>query len=406
MGIMQKIYSNQPLDQKNIDKVVNARFELFNDAEKESLLLSQETDDTIQKIKNVANRVKGEFSTLVIIGAGASINIPKMLWSFSSTELKVFFVERVDERELHNIFNQISAQDTCVLSISKSGNTPEVNFLLVKFIQWFKKHLSDSELKTHLYFITEIDSILDKFARSLGATSIPHPVNVGGRFSFFNTTGLLPAAIFGFGVEKFIVAGKGAFRELIKEDSWAIEGAIYNYSMSQKLLSQSVLIKYDSVFDGALSWLRQLISESLGKNNKGFTPIVSDGLIDRHSQLQLFLDGPEDKFFTLFSYDNKAVVSGSEDAHDHFVDLLISRKIASQSFKAFNQKQELALLNTMLHSQKNIRHFIFDSIDESSIASFVMGNMLEIMLYAYIVDIDPFGQPAIEKFKQALNSVE
>ncbi len=406
MGIKHKIYSNQPFDQKNIDKVINARFELFNDAEQESLLLSQETDDIIQKIKNIANRIRGEFSTLVIVGAGASINIPKMLWSFSSTKLKVFFVERVDAKELNDIFNQSSAKETCILSISKSGNTSEVNFLLVKFIQWFKKHLSDSELKTHLYFITEIDSILDKFARSLGATSIPHPVNVGGRFSFFNTTGLLPAAIFGFGVEKFIVAGKDAFKELIKEDSWAVEGAIYNYSMSQKLLSQSILIKYDSVFNGALSWLRQLISESLGKNQKGFTPIVSDGIVDRHSQLQLFLDGPEDKFFTLFSYGGKGVISAFEDDHDHFSDLLISRKIASQSFKGFNQKQELALLNTMLHSQKNIRHFIVDSVDESSIASFVMGNMLEIMLYAYIADVDPFGQPAIEKFKQELNNME
>ena len=45
-------------------------------------------------------------------------------------------------------------------------------------------------------------------------------------------------------------------------------------------------------------WYRQLTGESLGKSGQGITPISALGPADQHSQLQLYLDGPRDKFFT------------------------------------------------------------------------------------------------------------
>ena len=46
-------------------------------------------------------------------------------------------------------------------------------------------------------------------------------------------------------------------------------------------------------------WYRQLWAESLGKQGHGTTPIDAQGPVDQHSQLQLYLDGPHDKLFTL-----------------------------------------------------------------------------------------------------------
>ena len=50
-------------------------------------------------------------------------------------------------------------------------------------------------------------------------------------------------------------------------------------------------------------WFLQLWAESIGKNNKGITPIHAIGTTDQHSQLQLYLDGPNDKFFTFITID-------------------------------------------------------------------------------------------------------
>lgn len=405
MHIKQKIHSVKQFLQTDIDRVEKARQELFSESENIDLLLSQETDDTLVSINNIADRIRGEFRSLVIIGAGASINIPKMLWSFSdSKSLHVDFVERVDSVGVNDIFKRNSPKETCVLAISKSGNTIEVNLLLVKFIAWFNESLSKSELKTHLYFITEANSVLDQFANSISASVLHHPVNIGGRFSFFNTTGLLPAKIFGFHLDDIIVAGKESFNHLIKSDSWVTEGVIYNFSMS-KMFSQSVLIKYDSVFDGALSWLKQLIAESLGKDGQGITPIVSDGIVDRHSQLQLYLDGPSDKFFNLFSCGTKGLTFDWEKKSDNMTGQLISNSISGMGFKEFNKNQEEALLSTLFKSGKNVRNITMSSVDGSAVSEFVMGNMLEVMLYAYLTNINPFGQPAVESFKHELSII-
>ena len=43
------------------------------------------------------------------------------------------------------------------------------------------------------------------------------------------------------------------------------------------------------------------MAESLGKNGKGFLPLISNAPKDHHSLLQFYLDGPKDKFFTFFN---------------------------------------------------------------------------------------------------------
>ena len=53
---------------------------------------------------------------------------------------------------------------------------------------------------------------------------------------------------------------------------------------------------------------QQLIAESLGKNNKGFLPIISKAPKDHHSLLQLYLDGPKDKIIYIFSAETKSKV--------------------------------------------------------------------------------------------------
>ena len=55
-----------------------------------------------------------------------------------------------------------------------------------------------------------------------------------------------------------------------------------------------------------LLWCQQLIAESLGKKGKGIIPIISIGQRDHHSLLQLYLDGPKDKFFTIIGKKNKS----------------------------------------------------------------------------------------------------
>ena len=68
--------------------------------------------------------------------------------------------------------------------------------------------------------------------------------------------------------------------------------------LSKENHNVSVFMPYIDRLNELAFWYRQLWAESIGKEKKGITALNALGTVDQHSQLQLFLDGPNDKFFT------------------------------------------------------------------------------------------------------------
>ena len=64
-------------------------------------------------------------------------------------------------------------------------------------------------------------------------------------------------------------------------------------------------MNYAPELEKFLFWSQQLIAESLGKKNIGFLPVISSAPKDHHSLLQLYLDGPKDKIFYIFSHEKR-----------------------------------------------------------------------------------------------------
>ena len=76
--------------------------------------------------------------------------------------------------------------------------------------------------------------------------------------------------------------------------------------INSKKFNNLIFLNYAPNLEKFLYWNQQLIAESLGKQNKGFLPVVSNVPKDHHSLLQLYLDGPKDKIFNIFSLDTKS----------------------------------------------------------------------------------------------------
>ena len=79
---------------------------------------------------------------------------------------------------------------------------------------------------------------------------------------------------------------------------------IMAYLLIKKRYKNLIFLNYEPKLEKFLFWIQQLIAESLGKNGKGFLPLVSNVPKDHHSLLQLYLDGPKDKLFWIFSSGN------------------------------------------------------------------------------------------------------
>ena len=154
-----------------------------------------------------------------------------------------------------------------------------------------------------------------------------------------------------------------------------------------------VFFNYHPELNKFLCWCQQLIAESLGKKGKGFFPTISTGPKDHHSLLQLYLDGPKDKIFYIFSnsYNDKKK---------------LNTKFLDKSYKFLNKKnlnqikvaQKNAFIKALKKKEIPYREFIVDS-SEKNLGELFAYFMLETIIVGKLVNINPFDQPAVEQVK-------
>jgi glucose-6-phosphate isomerase len=395
--ISQQFRLHDKIEDRDRRLIDQARIELFTEMnEGYPIYLSSETDNDLVNIKNIANRIRNDFSNLVIIATGASNTIPYSITSLNSNKkLNIYYLDNADQNTLNNVLNKLSPENTAFLAISKSGETIEILALTLLIIRW----LGDSNLATHLFAITDPgESSLRKIATSYKATVIDHPKSIGGRYAVFSSVGLLIAAVVGFNIDRIINYAKESFLNLIKENSWVCEGASYILSMSA-LYANSVFIICGEQFSGINSWYRQLVAESLGKKLHGINPLAAS-LTDQHSQLQLYLDGPNDKFFTFLSTSNYPNVKISNK-----INITNLEYLEGKSLNEIVKAQLITIQDLLFQHKKNIRIINTNNVQEEFIAEFMMGQMLEIILIAFARNINPFDQPAVELIKHKIRAI-
>jgi len=346
-----------------------------------SLLLDLENNN-IPFLKSFEKNYEFDFSNLlvknfsrykniIIVGIGGSILGTRTIYSFFKSKIKksVFFFDNLDPNFYLNYKKIKNIKNSCFIVVSKSGNTLETikNLNLL-----FPKPL----VKNKLAIITELkESSLINLGQKLNAKIIEHKDFIGGRYSVLSEVGMFPAALMNLDLIKFknlnkLIKNKNFVYSLIKNVSSI-------YTLYQQGIRNSVILNYDSGLNDLGSWYQQLIGESLGKKGKGIMPIVSTCPKDHHSLMQLYLDGPKDKFFTFFSsYAN-------------------------------NRNKIESIINTQCKATKSIfskkkisfRSFIFNKNDENELGSVFTFFVLEVLLLSRLMNVNPYDQPAVEQIK-------
>ena len=143
-------------------------------------------------------------------------------------------------------------------------------------------------------------------------------------------------------------------------------------------------------------WYVQLWAESLGKDGKGTTPLAAIGPVDQHSQLQLFIAGPRDKLFTVVTVDTAgrgprieadlATLAGEPDFGGRTMGDLVAA-------------QGRATAETLARNGCPVRTLHLSRADEAGLGELLMHFMLETIIAAHLLGVDPFDQPAVEEGK-------
>jgi len=330
-----------------------------------------------------------KFNNIILIGMGGSILGTQAIYSALKNKIKkeIFFFDNLDEN-LYFKFKKIkNLGNSCFVVVSKSGNTVET---LINLGTIFSKKL----LKNKLVIITEIkDSALMHLADKYNAEIIEHKNYIGGRYSVLSEVGMFPSALMGLNIKKFKNLNK-----LINNNNF-VSALIKNSTCIYTLLVQgknnSVILNYDSNLNSLGYWYQQLVGESLGKNGKGITPILSFCPKDHHSLLQLYLDGPKNKFFTFFTTSKNKFKNK------------ITRGIVPKNMKFIENKNLNLILNAQSKATKKIfklkkipfREFIFNKKDEKELGNIFTFFAIETILLARMMNVNPFDQPAVEQVK-------
>ena len=330
-----------------------------------------------------------KYQNIVVIGMGGSILGTKSIYSFLKKKIKkkVFFFDNLDSN-LNLKYRKIkNLKNSCFIVAGKSGKTIEtiINLGII-----FSKDL----LKNKLIIIAEpSDNALMAIANKYHAEVIEHKEFISGRYSVLSETGMFPAALMGLNLIKF-----KNLKKLIKNKNFIstlIKNVAYIYTLISKKINNSVILSYDSNLDDLGYWYQQLVAESLGKKGKGINPILSFGPKDHHSLLQLYLDGPKDKFFTFFN---------SSQKEDKFK---VSQDIIPKNMKFLKNKNLRFIINAQCNAVKNIfklkkipfRQITFNKKNEEELGEIFTFFVLETILLSRLMNINPFDQPAVEQVK-------
>jgi len=143
-----------------------------------------------------------------------------------------------------------------------------------------------------------------------------------------------------------------------------------------------------------LYWCQQLIAESLGKKGKGFLPTISHAPKDHHSLLQLYLDGPKNKIFNIFSIKQnlaKKVKIKKINKETNFLD--------NKKLQDVKDAQKTALIEVFKQNNIPFREFQIRALNEETLGELFSYFILETIITGKLININPYDQPDVEKVK-------
>lgn len=355
---------------------------------------SEETKIVLDSLKPLVAHFQ-KFENVLILGTGGSSLGGKTLYDLCDhPTVRLHFLDNIDPHTFDRLFKKFNPETTGVIVISKSGKTAETLMQLLTCLKFWQSHQQD--IAHHFAVVTEPNANpLRNIAEKHGMMCLNHPTDIGGRYSVFTIVGLLPALLAGLDVEALIKGGRLTL-ENTKMREKACEGAALTFELTQKRVNQSVLLPYVDRLNTFAMWYRQLWAESLGKDGLGTTPIASFGTVDQHSQFQLYLDGPKDKFFTVITMTHKDPEFLLSDLKDYEDDLQI---YAHKTMGQLMMAEQKAAIDTLVNQNCPLRQLHLNEINEEKLGSLFMYFILETLATSVLLKVDPFSQPAVEEGK-------
>jgi transaldolase / glucose-6-phosphate isomerase len=247
------------------------------------------TEDQIsqrEQFQKVAAEIKGAgFKHAVLLGMGGSslcVEVVEKTFGKIAGYPGIQVLDSTDPAQVRSVESQIDVAKTIFIVASKSGSTLEPNIFKQYFFDRVKSAVGAGEAGKHFIAITDPGSHLQKVAESEGFRHIFFGVpSIGGRYSALSNFGMVPGAIQGVDIPKFLDRAEEMVHACAsvvpaEQNPGAILGAILG-ALQRRGRDKVTLFASPGIGDlGA--WLEQLLAESTGKQGKGLIPVDGEAI--------------------------------------------------------------------------------------------------------------------------------
>lgn len=379
------------------------------------LLRLPERRDDLASIMSAAERLRSGTSDVIFLGTGGSSLGGQTLTQLAGYGMaaaglpvmrpRLHFIDNLDPQTFDSLLQALPLPTSRFVSISKSGGTAETLMQTIAVLTALKKAGLEGRIPELVMGLTEPargharNGLRDLLAVHR-APMLDHEPKVGGRYSVLTNTGLLPAAVAGLDIAKIRAGAAAALAPVLAlrpaQEVPSALGAALAVVLAQHGKNISVIMPYCDRLERFARWYVQLWAESLGKNGKGTTPHAALGPVDQHSQLQLFIAGPRDKLFTVVT----TGVAGRGPRMDaELAKLAGEPDFAGRTMGDLVAAQGRATAETLAKNGCPVRTIHLERLDEESLGELLMHFMLETIIAAHLLGVDPFDQPAVEEGK-------
>ncbi len=366
------------------------------------------------RIKEAAERIKGDSEVLLVIGIGGSYLgaraaiefLRHNFYNMVSKEIRktpeIYFVgNSISSTYLKHLTDVIGDRDFSVNIISKSGTTTEPAIAFRIFKGMLEKKYGKDGAAKRIYATTDkARGALKNLATEEGYETFVVPNDVGGRFSVLTAVGLLPIAVSGADIDK-LMEGAADAREHALKDGYEENDAVMYAAVRNVLLRKGkaveILANYEPSLHYVSEWWKQLYGESEGKDQKGIFPASVDLTTDLHSMGQFIQDGSRIMFETVLNVEESTEEIVIEEEP---VDLDGLNYLSGKTVDFVNKS---AMNGTMLaHTDGNVPNLVVKIPKQDE---FALGQLFYFFEFAcgvsgYILGVNPFNQPGVESYKK------
>ncbi len=382
------------------------------------LLRVPERRDDIAPARAALQRLSHGARTLVFFGTGGSSLGGQTLaqlsgWGIqgddkhgSEARPRLRFYDNLDAATLALALGGLDLKTTRFVVTSKSGGTPETLVQMIAALDAVREAGLADRIPDLFLGLTEPATSgkangLRALCEHFGIPVLDHDPGVGGRFSALTNVGLLPALARGLDVEALREGAQSVLAALLdgrpaSAFAPAVGAAIAIGLAKERGVRANVMLPYADRLARFAAWYVQLWGESLGKDGKGTTPVAALGPVDQHSQLQLYLDGAPQHLVTVVRAPNEGL--GPRLAAD-LADLAGADYLAGRTPGDLVAAQQRAIPEALIEAGRPVRVIDLERLDEATLGALMLHFMLETILAAHLLGVDPFDQPAVESGK-------